>query len=104
MKASLPPSRNGNGFGTVFRALSHRNYRLFFGGQGISLIGTWMQQIAMNWLIYRLTHSALLLGVVGFTSRIPTFLLASFAGVLADRADRRGAARERHRRHAQPQA
>jgi MFS family permease len=88
MKALLPPSRNENGFRTMFRALSHRNYRLFFGGQGISLIGTWMQQIAMNWLIYRLTHSALLLGVVGFTSRIPTFLLASFAGVLADRWNR----------------
>jgi MFS family permease len=72
----------------IFRALSHRNYRLFFGGQGISLIGTWMQQIAMSWLVYRLTHSALLLGVVGFTSRIPTFFLASLAGVLADRWNR----------------
>ena len=72
----------------IFRALSHRNYRLFFGGQAISLTGTWMQQIAMSWLAYRLTHSALLLGVVGFTSRIPTFLLASLAGVLADRWNR----------------
>ena len=74
--------------GLFFRALSHRNYRLFFGGQGISLIGTWMQQIAMNWLVYRLTHSPFLLGVVGFTTRIPTFVLASFAGVLADRWNR----------------
>ena len=72
----------------VFRALAHRNYRLFFGGQSISLIGTWMQQIAMNWLVYRLTHSALLLGVVGFTSRIPTFVIAPFGGVLADRWNR----------------
>ncbi len=72
----------------TFRALSHRNYRLFFGGQGISLIGTWMQQIALNWLVYRLTHSAFLLGVVGFTGRIPTFLLASVAGVLVDRWNR----------------
>ncbi len=81
-------TRDTTGFTSLFRALSHRNYRLYFGGQGISLIGTWMQQIAMNWLVYRLSHSALLLGVVGFTSRIPTFLLASFAGVLADRWNR----------------
>jgi MFS family permease len=79
---------NRNGLKLAFRALSHRNYRLFFGGQGISLIGTWMQQIAMNWLVYRLTHSALLLGLVGFSSRIPTFVFASFAGVLADRWNR----------------
>jgi MFS family permease len=73
----------------VFRALSYRNYRLFFFGQGISLIGTWMQQVAMSWLVYRLTGSALLLGTVGFTSQIPTFLVAPFAGVLADRCNRR---------------
>jgi MFS family permease len=79
---------NTNGLKLAFRALSHRNYRLFFGGQGISLIGTWMQQIAMNWLVYRLTHSAFLLGLVGFSSRIPTFVFASFAGVLADRWNR----------------
>jgi len=73
---------------SVFRALSHRNYRLFFGGQGISLIGTWMQQIAMSWLVYRLTGSAVLLGIVGFTSRVPTFLVSPFAGVLLDRVNR----------------
>src|SRR5512142_1797495 len=72
----------------VFRALNHRNYRLFFGGQGISMIGTWMQQVAMSWLVYRMTGSAVLLGVVGFTNRIPTFVLAPFAGVLADRWNR----------------
>ena len=77
-----------NTLGFVFRALRHRNYRLFFGGQSISLIGTWMQQIALNWLVYRLTGSAMLLGLVGFTSRIPTFLLAPFAGVMADRWNR----------------
>jgi len=88
MKSARPSPDNTNGLRLIFRALSHRNYRLFFGGQGISLIGTWMQQIAMNWLVYRLTQSALLLGVVGFTSRIPTFLLASLAGVLADRWNR----------------
>jgi MFS family permease len=58
-------------------------------GQSVSLIGTWMQQVAMSWLVYRLTGSALMLGVIGFTSQIPVFLLASFAGVLADRWDRR---------------
>ncbi len=68
--------------------MHHRNYRLFFGGQSISLVGTWMQQVALNWLVYRLTHSAFLLGVVGFTGRIPTFLLAPFAGVLVDRWNR----------------
>ena len=89
-KKTTDPSnpQDKNGLRLIFRALSHRNYRLFFGGQGISLIGTWMQQIAMSWLAYRLTGSALLLGVVGFTSRIPTFLLASLAGVLADRWNR----------------
>jgi MFS family permease len=88
MKSARLGPDNTNGLKLIFRALSHRNYRLFFGGQGISLIGTWMQQIAMNWLVYRLTQSALLLGVVGFASRIPTFLLASLAGVLADRWNR----------------
>jgi MFS family permease len=88
MKFGQPRPDDANSLKLIFRALSHRNYRLFFGGQGISLIGTWMQQIAMNWLVYRLTDSALLLGVVGFTSRIPTFLLASLAGVLADRWNR----------------
>ncbi len=73
----------------LFRALSYRNYRLFFFGQSISLIGTWMQQVAMSWLVYRLTGSALLLGTVGFTSQIPTFVVAPFAGVLADRGNRR---------------
>jgi MFS family permease len=72
----------------IFQALSHRNYRLFFTGQSISLIGTWMQLVAVSWLTYRLTSSALLLGIVGFASRIPTFALAPFAGVLADRWNR----------------
>ena len=72
----------------ILRALHHRNYRLFFGGQSISLIGTWMQQIAMSWLVYRLTGSAFLLGVVSFSSQIPIFLLASIAGVYADRWNR----------------
>ncbi len=70
------------------RALRHRNYRLFFVGQGTSLIGTWLTRVATSWLVYRLTHSAFLLGVVGFTSQIPTFLVAPIAGVLVDRWNR----------------
>lgn len=70
------------------RALNHRNYRLFFGGQSVSLIGTWMTRIATSWLVYRLTHSALLLGVVGFSGQIPILLLGPFAGVWVDRLDR----------------
>jgi MFS family permease len=69
--------------------LRHRNFRLFFGGQSISLIGTWMTRVATSWLVYRLTGSALLLGTVSFAGQIPTFLLAPFAGVWVDRLDRR---------------
>jgi MFS family permease len=76
------------GFGLIFRALYSRNYRLFFGGQGISLIGTWMQQIAMSWLIYRMTNSAFLLGLIGFSSQICSFFFSPFAGVLSDRWNR----------------
>jgi len=72
----------------ALRALRHRNLRLFFAGQGISLTGTWMQQVAMSWLVYRLTDSALLLGVIGFVSQFPAFLMAPFAGALADRWSR----------------
>ena len=72
----------------LVRALSSRNFRLFFFGQAVSLIGTWMQQIAMRWLVYRLTKSELMLGVVGFVSDIPLFFLVPFAGVLADRIKR----------------
>jgi MFS family permease len=70
------------------RALRHHNYRLFFTGQSISLIGTWMTRIATSWLIYRLTGSALLLGVLSFAGQVPTFLLAPVAGVLVDRWNR----------------
>lgn len=72
----------------VFRSLQHRNYRLFFSGQTISLIGTWMQRIALSWLVYRMTGSEVLLGVVGFVAQIPSFLLAPVAGVLIDRWSR----------------
>jgi len=69
----------------IGRSLRHRNYRLFFSGQTISLIGTWLTRVATSWLVYRLTHSALMLGVVSFAGLIPTFLLAPVAGVLVDR-------------------
>ncbi|MGD1103598.1 MAG: MFS transporter [Terriglobia bacterium] len=72
----------------MFRALRHRNYRLFFCGQIISLIGTWMQSIAQAWLVYRLTKSSLLLGLVGFSGQIPVFLFAPLGGLLADRYSR----------------
>ncbi len=85
-QSSTPAARD---FSHAWRALRHRNFRLFFGGQSISLIGTWMTRIATSWLVYRLTKSALLLGTVGFAGQIPTFLLAPLAGVLVDRIDRR---------------
>ncbi len=72
----------------IVRALRHRNYRLFFGGQTISLVGSWITRIATSWLVYRLTKSELLLGVVGFAGQIPLLLLAPFAGVLVDRWNR----------------
>jgi len=75
--------------GFALRALRHRNYRLFFGGQSLSLIGTWMTQVASSWLVYRLTNSALLLGMVSFSGQIPALLLTPFAGVWVDRWDRR---------------
>jgi MFS family permease len=73
----------------ALRALKHRNFRLFFCGQSISLVGTWMTRLATSWLVYRLTGSTFLLGVIGFAGQIPTFLVAPLAGVWADRWDRR---------------
>lgn len=70
---------------TMFRSLQYRNYRLFFSGQSVSLVGTWMQRIAMPWLVYHITGSAFLLGLVGFAGQIPIFLLAPVAGVVTDR-------------------
>jgi MFS family permease len=72
----------------IVRALRHRNYRLFFGGQGISLIGTWMTRVATGWLVYRLTGSAFLLGLVSFAGQIPILFLGPFAGVWVDRWNR----------------
>jgi MFS family permease len=73
---------------TTLRALRHRNFQLFFSGQLISLIGTWMQTVAQAWLVYRMTKSALLLGSVGFASQFPVFLMAPFGGITADRVNR----------------
>ena len=81
-----PPAITG--LRSIGRALRHRNYRLFFSGQSLSLIGTWLTRIATSWLVYRLTGSAMLLGVLGFAGQIPTFLLSPLAGVLVDRWDR----------------
>ncbi|MCX5803607.1 MAG: MFS transporter [Proteobacteria bacterium] len=89
MKSESSGSEKQAALKFIGRAFHYRNYRLFFGGQGLSLIGTWMQQIAMSWLVYRLTNSAFLLGFIGFTGQIPTFIFSSFAGVFADRLDRR---------------
>jgi len=72
----------------TLRALRHRNFQLFFSGQLISLIGTWMQTVAEAWLVYRLTHSALLLGAVGFASQFPVFIAAPIGGIVADRVNR----------------
>ena len=84
---SSPPKHAGISF--AWRALRHRNFRLYFAGQTISLMGTWMTRLATSWLVYRLTGSAFLLGVVGFAGQIPTFLLAPVAGVWVDRLNRR---------------
>jgi MFS family permease len=88
-EALLGPARGAGGNGSrlpaVLRALRHRNFQLFFAGQLISLIGTWMQTVAQSWLVYRLTGSAVLLGTVGFASQIPVFLLAPVGGIVADR-------------------
>jgi len=82
----MPPAPAGRP--SILRALRHRNYRLFFAGQSLSLVGTWITRIATSWLIYRLTGSALLLGIVGFCSQIPTLFLAPVAGVFVDRWNR----------------
>lgn len=73
---------------TTFRSLKYYNYRLYFVGQSISLIGTWMERIAVNWLVYTTTHSALMLGVVNFAGQIPTLLLSPYGGAISDRHNR----------------
>ncbi|MFH0911800.1 MAG: MFS transporter [Planctomycetota bacterium] len=83
------PAASGLRLPSALRAFRHRNYRLFFGGQFISVTGTWMQMIAQSWLVYRLTGSAVLLGLVGFLGQIPVFLFATLGGTVADRYKRR---------------
>lgn len=85
----LPEQDNWGGRLAAFRALRHRNFRLFFGGQLISLIGTWMQSVAQAWLVLSLTNSSLMLGVVSFAGYMPIVLVALFAGVVVDHVDRR---------------
>jgi MFS family permease len=82
-QGSLPASRS------LFAALAHRDFRLFTIGQGISLIGTWLQSLALSWLVYRLTHSTLLMGTVSFCTLFPTLPLGPIAGIAADRYSRR---------------
>src|SRR5687768_5152566 len=84
--SAAPP--DSSRFSHTFRALRHRNYQLFFIGQLVSLSGTWMQSVALAWLVYKLTNSAALLGLIGFSGQIPVFLFAAFGGALADRFDR----------------
>ncbi len=91
--AAAPGPARQNGSSSIrtsamFRALRHRNFQLFFSGQLISLIGTWMQNVAQSWLVYRMTGSAFLLGVVGFAGQIPVFIFAPVGGMVADRLSR----------------
>src|ERR1041385_4972275 len=73
----------------LFAVFRHRNYRLFFAGQLVYLMGTWMQSVAQAWLVYRLTHSPFLLGVTSFCAQVTVFFMAAFGGMIADRVDRR---------------
>src|SRR3954452_602294 len=88
-KGSLTSTAVLDAFGHTFRAMRHRNFRLFIGGQIISLVGTWMQNVALSWLVYRLTHSELLLGTAWFCSQIAVFALGPLGGIAADRFSRR---------------
>lgn len=84
--SSLPPNTEGN---TTFIAMRHRNFQLYFGGQLISNIGTWMQIIAQGWVVYQISHSELALGLVAFASAIPTLVISPWGGVIVDRMSRR---------------
>jgi MFS family permease len=88
LKLSIGAGLNEGILKDIFRSLHYRNFRLFFIGQSISLIGTWIQRIALPWLVYDLTKSAFLLGLIGFAGQIPMFFIAPFAGVLTDRLNR----------------
>src|SRR5690348_9247727 len=92
MPDSIPPARpetaSKSRLTVALRSLKHRNFQLFFTGQLISLIGTWMDTVAQSWLVYRITGSSLLLGSIAFASQIPVFLLAPIGGAVADRYNR----------------
>src|SRR5204863_5098667 len=98
-KRELPPSAKRGSSPVplvpprMFRALRHRNFRLFFIGQGLSVMGTWLQQVAMGWLTYRISGSVFLLGVVAFCTNAGILFLGTFAGVVADHVHRRNALR-----------
>jgi len=87
--ADIPQQDLWSGRLAAFRALRHRNFKLFFAGQLVSLVGTWMQLVAQAWLVLKLTNSPLMLGVVSFASYMPIVLVALFAGVVVDHVDRR---------------
>lgn len=89
MKCQLMATQNKNSPGKMFRALRHPNFRLYIAGMAVSLAGTWMQQLAQSWLVYRLTGSEFMLGLVWFCSNIPVLLLSPLAGLAADRYPRR---------------
>ena len=89
LRITMTSRGRSSAFKNIFHALKYRNFRIFFIGQSVSLIGTWIQFVAMSWLVYRLTGSPFMLGVVGFAGQIPTFILSPVAGILADRWDRR---------------
>src|SRR6185437_7897773 len=78
----------GEKLSSTFRAFRNRNYALFFAGQSVSQIGTWMQRTGVAWVIYTMTHSAFMLGVTIFASQFPSFLLSLYGGILADRYNR----------------
>jgi MFS family permease len=86
--AGVPPTGDLHGIQQAFRALRHRNFRLFAAGQIVSLVGTWMQTVAQAWLVYRLTHSELLLGTAWFCTQIPVFAFGALGGLAADRYSR----------------
>jgi len=86
--STAPPDEGTGSLGETFRALRHRNFRLFVFGQIVSLVGTWMQNVAQSWLVYRLTHSELLLGATWFCAQIPVFALGPLGGLASDRHSR----------------
>ena len=87
MNSSARVSGNSTSLKIIFRSFQHRNYRLFFSGQIISLTGSWMQYVAIAWLVYRITDSVAMLGLIGFAGQIPIFLLSPFTGAFIDRLE-----------------